>query len=47
MSVVKKPIYNSFGSISHFDYIEIPEVVKDNNKEPTKEVKEPKNKKVK
>lgn len=43
MSVVKKPIYNSFGSISHIDYIEIPEVVK----ETTKVVKEPKNKKVK
>lgn len=38
--VIKKPILNSFGSISHFEYVEVPEEVK-----PSKEIKN--NKKVK
>ena len=39
--VIKKPVLNSFGSISHFEYVEVPE----ENVKPSKEIKN--NKKVK
>ena len=39
--VIKKPVLNSFGSISHFEYVEVP----DDIEKPSKVIKN--NKKVK